>query len=97
MELVRPFGDAHLTRAAIWRALEPDAHERIATEIDAAAAVLERIGARGIIPEIHEERAALCELRADAAGQRRELEEALRLYREMGAEPNAERIARSLA
>jgi tetratricopeptide (TPR) repeat protein len=96
MELVRPLGTAHLTRAAVLRQLEPDAHDRIAAEIDAGAAIIARVGARGEIPEVHEERAALCELRGDRSGHRRELEEAVRLYREMGAGPNAERIARSL-
>jgi tetratricopeptide (TPR) repeat protein len=96
MELGRTFGHMRVTRAMILRHLEPNAHDRIAAELDAAAEVYARIAARGQMPEVHEERAALYALRGDAAGRLRELEEALRLYREMGAGPNAERIARSL-
>jgi hypothetical protein len=49
-----------------------------------------------LLPEIHLERAGLCAERGDAEGRRRELEAAHRLYREMEALPNAERVARKL-
>ena len=49
-----------------------------------------------MLPGVHVERAGLYLQRGDAVGRRRELEVAHRLYREMEALPNAERIAREL-
>ncbi len=91
-----PRARPHLTRAQILQRVEPGSLERVAAELDAAAACVLEGGARGLLPSVHEGRAELCALRGDDAGRRRELEEALRLCREMGAEPHAARLARAL-
>ena len=49
-----------------------------------------------MVPGVLLERAELCDQCDDAAGARAARERALRIYRESGAEPNAERLAREL-
>jgi hypothetical protein len=58
--------------------------------------VAEECRAPGLLPGIHVERAGLYAQRGDAEGRRRELEAAHRLFQEMEAIPNAERVAREL-
>jgi hypothetical protein len=53
-------------------------------------------GARVFAPFIHVERARVAALAGDATGRERELREALRLFREMGARVPAERVAREI-
>jgi class 3 adenylate cyclase/tetratricopeptide (TPR) repeat protein len=97
LEQTLPLADALLLRAR-WRGgLEPQDLERSESDVDEAAAIVERCGFRGYEPDVHEARAALARLRGDESGWRRELEQARDLARAMGAGPRADRIAAALA
>jgi class 3 adenylate cyclase/tetratricopeptide (TPR) repeat protein len=65
--------------------------------LESAAAIMEEMGAKAFAPRLHETRAELARLLGDERKRRAELEEAHRLYAEMGAGPNADRIAKELA
>jgi hypothetical protein len=54
--------------------------------------LIEEIGARAFQPEVHECRAQLAQLRGDASAARREIEAARRLYAEMGATAQVDRL-----
>jgi hypothetical protein len=66
--------------------------ENVERELGAARQVAGRVGAFGLVPEIHCERAALFRRERRIDDARRELERARDLYGEMGAEPNVARI-----
>ena len=57
---------------------------------------IEEFGARVYRPQVCEERAELARLRGDETARTRELREALRLYREMGATGHAKRLAEEI-
>ena len=59
-----------------------------------AQALIDETGARAFQPEVHECRAHLARLRGDAMTVRGEIEAARRLYAEMGATAQAERLAK---
>jgi hypothetical protein len=65
--------------------------------LDRAQELIEEIGARALRPELHECRAELAKLRGDAAAASREIDEACRLYAEMGAVLQVERLRREAA
>ncbi|MCZ6887941.1 MAG: AAA family ATPase [Gammaproteobacteria bacterium] len=58
-----------------------------------AQALIDETGARAHQPEVHECRAAMAQLRGDSAAARSENEAAQRLYTEMGATTQAQRLA----
>ena len=62
-----------------------------------AQELIDEIGARVFQPEVHECRAHLARLRGDALAAQREIEEARRLYAEMGATAQAERLAKEIS
>ena len=92
-----PLAEALLLRARLRGALEPEYPEQIESDIDDAAAIIERCELRGYETDVHEARAALHRLRGDESSWRRELERARDLARAMGADPRADRIAALLA
>ena len=61
-----------------------------------AQELIDETGAQLFQPELHECRAHLARLRGDALAAQREVEEARRLYADMGATAQAERLAREL-
>ena len=65
--------------------------------LDAELSLVEDTGARGYLPFIHLERAALARLLGDVTRRQRELAEAHRLLTEMAAPIRAEQVARELA
>jgi adenylate cyclase len=71
--------------------------ERAAQELERARVLVEQTGARLWWPEILLVRAELARVRGDDAARVRELREAQRALREMGATPRADAIARELS
>jgi class 3 adenylate cyclase/tetratricopeptide (TPR) repeat protein len=67
----------------------------VAAALDAAAALVDATGAAYYAPFIHVERARLLAVDGDAAGRRREVTAAARLFTEMGATARAEELARA--
>ena len=61
-----------------------------------AQELIEEIGARAFQPEVHECRAHLARLRGDAVAAQREIVAARRLYAEMGASAQVERLAKEI-
>jgi tetratricopeptide (TPR) repeat protein len=96
-ELGVPLATLLLADAGLRIALESGTPESMESEIDEAAAIIERDEYRGYEPDVHEARAALLRLRGDEPGRRRELERARDLARAMGAPMRADRIAALLA
>ena len=96
LEMRQQLVKIHRTRARVLGSLGSDGLERAEADLDAAVRAAEECSAPGLLPGIHVERAGLCAHRGDAEGRRRELEAAQRLYREMDAIPNAERVAAQL-
>jgi adenylate cyclase len=90
--LVVPLAYAHVVRARLGR-MEGARVEDVERELAEARWVAGKVGAAGLVPEIHGERAALLQRERRVDDARRELERARDLYREMGAGPNAARIA----
>jgi tetratricopeptide (TPR) repeat protein len=80
--LHRPVAElrAHLARARVLVASDADAR----AALDAAAALVERTGARAYAAFVHAERGRSAERRGDVAGREREAAEARRLLGEMG-------------
>ena len=72
------------------------AAREIETSLSDALATAKETGQRCHEPFIHEERAELARLQGDAATRERELREAIRLFKEMEATPNAARIEKLL-
>jgi class 3 adenylate cyclase/tetratricopeptide (TPR) repeat protein len=87
-----PLVGAHLVRARLLIMAGAPAAD-VERELGEADKVAVKVGALGLVPEIHTERAALCQREGRVAEARRELERARDLYTAMGAGPNAERIA----
>jgi class 3 adenylate cyclase/tetratricopeptide (TPR) repeat protein len=65
--------------------------------LDRAQELIDETNARAHQPELHECRAHLARLRGDPLGARRENEEARRLYAEMGASAQVERLEREMS
>jgi len=91
-ELWTPLVGAHIVRARLLR-MEGAPAANVESELAEADQIAITVGALGRAPEIHTERAALYRRDGRVADARRELERARDLYGEMGAAPNAERIA----
>ena len=70
--------------------------EEVEEPLDVALRLVEETGARGHLPIIHLERAALARVLGDDTSRQRELREAHRLFTEMGATTRAEQVAREL-
>jgi tetratricopeptide (TPR) repeat protein len=83
----RPLAEIRATLACARALLarEPDDAGRVAAVLDAAAALVERTGARALAPFVHVERARWAERRGDRARGEREVAEARRLFAEVGA------------
>jgi hypothetical protein len=62
-----------------------------------AQELIDETGARAYQPEVHECHAHLARLRGDAPAAHREFEAARRLYAEMGATAQVERLAKEMA
>jgi tetratricopeptide (TPR) repeat protein len=91
-KLFVPLVHAHVVRARLLR-LEGAGADEVARDLAAAERLAGQVSQSGLVPEVHCERAALHQRNGRVADARRELERARDLYREMGAAPNAERIA----
>jgi adenylate cyclase len=86
---------AHLSRARVLRTRGAgDAREGVATALTAAEDLVSDTGARVYLPFLCEERAALAAQLGDASRREQYLHEAHRLFTEMSATGNAERLAR---
>jgi ATP/maltotriose-dependent transcriptional regulator MalT len=72
---------------------DPPSLERAEQALRRSQELIEETGARAYQPEVHECRAQLARLRGDAAAAEREIEEARRLYAEMGATVQVERLS----
>jgi len=90
-DLVVPLVYAHVVRARLLR-MEGKAAEHVEGELAEAQRLAAKVGAHGLVPEIHSERAALILRDGWVDDARRELERARDLYRAMGAAPNADRL-----
>ncbi len=90
-ELVVPLVYAHVVHARLLR-MEGAVPQDIEAALAEAERIAGKVGALGLVPEIHGERAALLRRDGRPDDARRELEHACDLYREMGAGPNADRI-----
>jgi len=88
-------GPAHVALARID--LSEGRFDDATARLDQAAASFEASGALVALPEVWELRAAVAAQRADGAARTTALDEAMRLYREMGAPAQAERIAHGAA
>ena len=64
--------------------------------LDRAESRTEEIGCRVILPRLYELRARAAERAGDTAGAEAALSRAQQLYREMGAPPHVERLAKEL-
>jgi class 3 adenylate cyclase/tetratricopeptide (TPR) repeat protein len=86
-----------LSLARVPRSADGLAAEReIEAALDRVLEVIEETGSRVLVPEVHEERAALAHLRGDDTTRESHLREAHRLYTEMGATGHADRLAKEL-
>jgi class 3 adenylate cyclase/tetratricopeptide (TPR) repeat protein len=81
-----------LVHARLSRA-DPSACQRTEEVLDRAQALIDEADARGHQPDAHECRALLAQLRGDRASAERELEQARRLYAEMGASEQTRRLS----
>jgi class 3 adenylate cyclase/tetratricopeptide (TPR) repeat protein len=83
--------------AEILRQIEGvDAISKARALLDEAEELIEATGGRSYAPFLRIERAALADLEGDSSTRERELQEAHRLFTEMGASPHAEAIAAKL-
>jgi adenylate cyclase len=82
---------------ALLRSEGAAAREAAEAALDAAAALIERTGARLLLPSLSEWRAELAAAWGDEATQERELHEAHRLFAEMGAIGHAQRLSATVA
>jgi tetratricopeptide (TPR) repeat protein len=78
------------------RRADAQALERVELVLGRAQELIDETGARLYQPEVHECRAHLAQLRGDVQAVRRELDAARRLYGEMGATAQVERLAREI-
>jgi len=83
---------AVISRARVWLACGAEHAERIEADLHDAMALVEATDAFAYVPQIHVERARLAGMRADHATRRRELDEAHRLFTEMGAPLRAAQV-----
>jgi tetratricopeptide (TPR) repeat protein len=72
------------------------ARDEITVALERAEVLIHQTGARVFSPRLHAERAAFAWLLGDEAGRTRELREAERLFREIGAPLRADAIAREI-
>ncbi|MFQ5513609.1 MAG: AAA family ATPase [Myxococcota bacterium] len=72
-----------------------DQADAISRSLENGFGLLDSTGARGLEPQLVEERGRLTQLLGDGAAARHELEAARRLYLEIGAEGRARQLARS--
>ncbi|HVO24317.1 MAG TPA: adenylate/guanylate cyclase domain-containing protein [Candidatus Margulisiibacteriota bacterium] len=91
-KLVVPLVYAHVVRARLLR-MEGKVAEHVEPELAEAVRLAVKVGAHGLVPEIHSERAALLQRDGRIDDARRELDRARDLYGAMGAGPNADRMA----
>ena len=88
----------HLARARVLRRAQgAGARDEIERSLNRALALVEETNGRSIEPQLLEERARLAGLLGDAAACERGLQDAQRLYVEIGAGGHAERLAEELA
>jgi hypothetical protein len=88
---------AHLEHSHILREIDGSrAIDEASPSLDAAAQLMDEIGAESLRPQIHEELGRLAELRRENDVRDRELAEAHRLYVAIGASGHAERLAKEL-
>jgi tetratricopeptide (TPR) repeat protein len=88
---------AHLALARTQlRRADAAALARVEQALLRAQELIDETSAQAYQPELHECRAHLARLRGDALAARREIEEARRLYAEMGATAQVERLAKDL-
>jgi class 3 adenylate cyclase/tetratricopeptide (TPR) repeat protein len=78
------------------RCAEAQALARVEQALVRAQELIDETGARAYQPEVHECRAQLARLRGEAPAARREIDEARRLYAEMGANAQVERLAKEM-
>ncbi len=78
------------------RCAETPALMRAEQALVRAQELIDETGAQAYQPEVHECRAQSARLRGEALAARSEIEEARRLYAEMGATGRAERLAKEL-
>ena len=88
-----PAADAYLSRARVLLAVPDTADAEIERTLDAATDVIRHCAAGVYEPAIHEERARLARRAGRLDEAERELEQAFRLYREIGASGHAARLA----
>jgi len=88
-----PAADAYLSRARVLLAVPDTADAEIERSLDAAADVIRHCAAGVYEPAIHEERARLARRAGRLDEAEREIEQAFRLYREIGASGHAARLA----
>ena len=86
-------GNLALTHTQLRRADAP-ALVRAEQALVRAQALIDETGAQAFQPEVHECRAHVARLRGDAPAAQREIETARRLYAEMGATAQVERLAK---
>jgi adenylate cyclase len=84
-----------LVRTQLRRA-DPQALARVEPALIRAQELIDETGARLYQPEVHECCAQLARLRGDAPAARRELDAARRLYAQMGASAQVERLAKEM-
>jgi ATP/maltotriose-dependent transcriptional regulator MalT len=73
-----------------------EALERVEQALVRAQELIDETGARGYQPGVHECRAHLAALRGDAPAARQQLDAARRLYYDMGATAQVERLAKEM-
>jgi tetratricopeptide (TPR) repeat protein len=74
----------------------PDGPERARAEVDQARSIVETLGLRALVPQIHVVRADLAKAEGDPETARRALETARRLFVDVGAHGRAEQTAEAL-
>jgi hypothetical protein len=85
-----------LAHTQLRRADSPQAWARAEQAMVRAQELIDETGARAWQPQVHECRAHLARLRGDSPAAQRELDAAWRLYAEMGAIIQVERLAREM-
>ncbi len=85
----------HCARALLWSS-GPRPKKEVQSAAEASKEFIERTGAKGSLPFVHEVRAQLARVCGDEATCERERAEAERLWTEMGAHGHIERMDRDL-
>jgi hypothetical protein len=81
----------------LMRAGGSAARDEVSVALQRAEALISQTGARVFLPRLHVERAAFAKLLGNESDRARELREAERLFREIGAPLRADGIARELS